>query len=900
MRLPNPPTVGRRSGLPVLAMVAPVLVAGVLWAVTSSVYMLLFAFLGPVVAVAGWLDGRRTARRDTRASLDDASRRLVEMSQRIDARAAERRRRLELAAPPLAALIARDERPESPIVFRLGSGTLPSGLELADADTEQPPELVPAIAALRARAAHIRDAPVLIDEAEADITVSGPRVLVRAFARALVLQAAASCAAPEALVLVPDGETWTGELPHAVQLSGHWEVRHGDRRVVRIRSDERGASPGAVRVRMGDESAGPPRVEAPHRVDDFRPVLVCSAEARLRARELAERARSSGWHGASELPTTVELRSLEDVPRETGATLSAVIGRDADGPVHLDLEREGPHALVAGTTGSGKSELLVSWVLALAHAHPPDELGFLLVDFKGGASFAPLEGLPHVVGMVSDLDPITAARAVESLRAELRRREQSLATHGVRSIDELPRGTLARLVIVVDEFAALVSLAAELHQVFADLAARGRSLGLHLVVCTQRPAGVVRESMLANITLRICLRVLDAADSVAVVGSAAAATIPAAARGRGLLVAGAGATPVQFAISAPSDAAGVRARWANAPRPAARPWLDPLPALIRSDELPALLDAASPSAAGAVIGALDLPDRQRREPLAVDPWGSGALIVLGSAGSGRTTALAMLASVVDAEVRWVPDDPAELWQALQLPAGDRRVLVIADDLDRTLAWVDAEQRADLTELIGRVAHDARRSGVAVAASARPAAGGPAATSGVFEQRILLRTATRDEHLLAGGELTRFRADRRPGSALWRGDEAQLAVPATLVAEPWRAALPEVQLTDGSWAIATPRPAALLARLAAAGFEASAPAGDARLAPITVADVDGWLADHAALTAVRRTGRLLLTACTSADHRSLTRLRSALPPLGSADEAWLVDGGTTTRVLIRQW
>ena len=69
---------------------------------------------------------------------------------------------------------------------------------------------------------------------------------------------------------------------------------------------------------------------------------------------------------------------------------------------------------------------------------------------------------------------------------------------------------------------------------------------------------------------------------------------------------------------------------------------------------------------------------------------------------------------------------------------------------------------------------------------------------------------------------------------------------------------------------------------------------------SVADVEGWLADHAALTAVRRGGRLLLTGCTSADHRSLTRLRMALPPLGSADEAWLVDGGTTIRVRIRPW
>ena len=86
------------------------------------------------------------------------------------------------------------------------------------------------------------------------------------------------------------------------------------------------------------------------------------------------------------------------------AGLAAPIGRDAHGPVWLDLVAQGPHALIAGTTGSGKSELLVAWVVALAALHPPSRLSFLLVDFKGGAAFAPLAGLPHVVGILSDLD----------------------------------------------------------------------------------------------------------------------------------------------------------------------------------------------------------------------------------------------------------------------------------------------------------------------------------------------------------------------------------------------------------------------------------------------------------------------------------------------------------------
>ena len=182
---------------------------------------------------------------------------------------------------------------------------------------------------------------------------------------------------------------------------------------------------------------------------------------------------------------------------------------------------------------------------------------FLLVDFKGGAAFAPLAGLPHVLGTVSDLDARRSARAIESLRAELQRRERVLAACGARSIDELEaqRGVasgtrLARLVIVVDEFAAVVSGQPELHELFADISGRGRSLGLHLILCTQRPSGVVRDAVLANVTLRISLRVTDRGDSLAMLGSDAATRLAPAARGRALIADGSGEIrEVQLALA---------------------------------------------------------------------------------------------------------------------------------------------------------------------------------------------------------------------------------------------------------------------------------------------------------------------------------------------------------------
>src|SRR5690606_38751968 len=158
--------------------------------------------------------------------------------------------------------------------------------------------------------------------------------------------------------------------------------------------------------------------------------------------------------------------------------------------------------------------------------------------------------LPHVVGIVTDLDEVAAARALRSLRAELRHRESLLAERGARSIEELADGVpaLARLVIVVDEFAALTAGFPELHEVFADLAARGRSLGVHLVLCTQRPAGSVRDSVLANCTLRISLRVNNRADSIAVVGEPGAAALPRHPVGRAIIARDEGSVLVQLAV----------------------------------------------------------------------------------------------------------------------------------------------------------------------------------------------------------------------------------------------------------------------------------------------------------------------------------------------------------------
>lgn len=300
----------------------------------------------------------------------------------------------------------------------------------------------------------------------------------------------------------------------------------------------------------------------------------------------------------------------------------------------VDLVASGPHALVAGTTGSGKSELLVSWLVQMALAVPPAALSLVLVDYKGGAAFGPLEALPHTAGVLTDLDAAATGRALASLQAEVRRRERLLARHRVKDLSGLPgASTPARLVVVVDEFA---TLAKEHPEVLADLvrvASQGRSLGIHLVLASQRPGEGLSPTIRANAGLRVCLRVLEAQDSRELLGTDAAWRLPAQEPGVFLLAGdpvpkrapwcGAEAELVALVEAVRQAAVGASPPW--------RPWAPQLPTHItRPTERPRECE-------GVLLARTDLPQDQ-----ALGWWSwrlKRPLLVLGSPGSGRSTAL---------------------------------------------------------------------------------------------------------------------------------------------------------------------------------------------------------------------------------------------------------------------
>ncbi len=410
--------------------------------------------------------------------------------------------------------------------------------------------------------------------------------------------------------------------------------------------------------------------------------------------------------------------------------ISTPVGVGESGSYEIDLVRDGPHGLVGGTTGSGKSEFLRSLVAGLAARNDPTRLTFILIDFKGGAAFATCERLPHTIGTVSNLDEQLADRALRALEAEMNYRQRVFAGAG-EGIDNLdaylatnPEKPMPRLLLVVDEFAMLAKEYPDVLSSLVSVAAVGRTLGVHMILATQRPAGVVNEDILANTNLRVALRVQSRDDSINVVGVPAASAIGRTQMGRAFVKLGQDdITPVQTALvtgrseasastlvdahpigfgevlepakprtpvdeDAPTDldllidavvAANDDAGYAP-PRPV---WPEPLGEHL---ELAATHEADDDvRSVGAVTGSTvqvalaDDPDRQRQIPVGWD-LDRGNLLLLGIPGSGTTTTLSSIALTLAAH-----HAPDEL-DLIVLDMGSRELEPLAA-LPHTAAYV---------------------------------------------------------------------------------------------------------------------------------------------------------------------------------------------------------------------
>ncbi|MGX1091993.1 S-DNA-T family DNA segregation ATPase FtsK/SpoIIIE [Streptomyces albogriseolus] len=461
-------------------------------------------------------------------------------------------------------------------------------------------------------------------------------------------------------------------------------------------------APDTLRLRV--EEAGAERIK------DVRPDFVSPAWCLRLARSLSPLRDISGETEDSALPGSSRLLDVLQLEPPTsdaimarwrmgGQSTLAVIGESYDGPFGIDMRKDGPHGLIAGTTGSGKSELLQTIVAALAVANTPENMTFVLVDYKGGSAFKDCVKLPHTVGMVTDLDAHLVERALESLGAELKRREHILAAADAKDIEDYQdlvrrdpsHPPVPRLLIVIDEFASMVRDLPDFVTGLVNIAQRGRSLGIHLLLATQRPSGVVSPEIRANTNLRIALRVTDAGESTDVIDSPEAGHISKSTPGRAYARLG-------HASLVPFQSGRVGGRRPGAADPAAlAPWVGPLtwedlgraaltkpksearedeeitdlkvlvdavrdanaalsipaqhsPWLPALDETLLLDDIEAPSYAAAPgtlppapFGVEDLPADQARRPVVVDFSSFGHLMIGGAPRSGRSQVLRTIA-----------------------------------------------------------------------------------------------------------------------------------------------------------------------------------------------------------------------------------------------------------------
>ena len=375
------------------------------------------------------------------------------------------------------------------------------------------------------------------------------------------------------------------------------------------------------------------------------------------------------------------------VRRTKNADLRGLIGHDGADQFGLDLRVHGPHALVGGTTGAGKSEFLQAWVMGMATAHSPDRITFLFVDYKGGAAFADCITLPHAVGLVTDLSPHLVRRALTSLRAELHYREHLLNRKKAKDLVSLERTgdpeCPPSLIIIVDEFAALAKEIPEFVDGVVDVAARGRSLGLHLILATQRPAGVIKENLRANTNLRIALRMADEEDSKDILGDAMAAHFDPSIPGRAAAKTGPGRIttfqtgyaggwttdePEQARIDIVERPFGTGRSW-DMPAPkkdkpkdpgpnditrmvstiiaASEAESIPLPRKPWLSELQAEYDLSSLESARndeeLLLGIMDVPEDQAQPTFSYYPDRDGNMAIYGTGGSGKSTTLRTIA-----------------------------------------------------------------------------------------------------------------------------------------------------------------------------------------------------------------------------------------------------------------
>ncbi len=390
------------------------------------------------------------------------------------------------------------------------------------------------------------------------------------------------------------------------------------------------------------------------------------------------------------------VKDVEDVPiarnwtlNESAKSLAVPIGfKGKNELVALNLHEKahGPHGLLAGTTGSGKSEFLQTYILSLAVHYHPHEVAFLLIDYKGGGMAQPFKHIPHLLGTITNIEGSKnfSMRALASINSELKRRQRLFDQYIVSHIDDYTTlykegkamEPLPHLFLISDEFAELKREEPDFIRELVSTARIGRSLGVHLILATQKPGGIIDEQIWSNARFRVALKVQDASDSKEILKNGDAATITVTGRGYlqvgnnevyelfqsawsgapykeevlegeddvalitdlGLYPLSGIATNVKKKSSGLTEMEAVTAKIAKITsdlniQKVASPWLEPLPLRLEKQQEVTTIQPGFP------VGMIDEPEKQSQSPIAYNWTKDGNLGVFGSSGYGKSYTL---------------------------------------------------------------------------------------------------------------------------------------------------------------------------------------------------------------------------------------------------------------------
>ncbi|MCL1923563.1 MAG: FtsK/SpoIIIE domain-containing protein [Propionibacteriaceae bacterium] len=800
--IPQPPGITKKGKFPLIAMVAPLLMGGVMYLFTHSIMSLIFVALSPLIAVGTWLDSKLTDKKEHKQRVADFQNEINTLNSEIYNELVTEHSVRRLEVPSLATLVTSvsqltstlwHRRPETENFLSLciGYGTTPSRSKVTlPARNDATAELWRLATACEESGRTVGDVPLLVSLRNSkNLGIAGTSSWLDSVSCALMTQLACLHSPSEVTIASIASQTssnrwdWLMWLPHVGSTHSPIDGPHlastapavsslvskleelvakrstssrdADQElpavVLLVENDapiergrlvtlaEKGPSAGVHLIWIAPEQCDLPAACHAYFVEDHgeksmklgftqdnTEILVKACETLTPQQALAVARKMSPVQDAgapvldqSDLPRSISYLALAgtpfaddpnftlerwrengsllkpgELPPSSGSNLRGLVGQGSHGEFVLDLRVHGPHALVGGTTGAGKSEFLQAWVLGMAGANSPRRLTFLFVDYKGGAAFADCVQLPHCVGLVTDLSTHLVRRALTSLKAELRYREHLLNDKKAKDLVSLEATgdpeCPPSLIIIVDEFAALAKEIPEFVDGVVDVAQRGRSLGMHLIMATQRPAGVIKDNLRANTNLRIALRMADESDSSDVIGTPLASEFDSRTPGRGAVRTGPGrialfqsgyaggrttSEPEPSRVDIESLTFGPGVAWEIPPATATKekptgpkditrivesicaassiaqiaeprkPWLPDLETTYDLDDLLSLTleQAKKESKTDLVLGVMDDPAHQSQHPVFWNPDVDGNLAIYGASGSGKSATLRTIA-----------------------------------------------------------------------------------------------------------------------------------------------------------------------------------------------------------------------------------------------------------------